>query len=303
MTSGFIHRAALQDPAVNQTAAIKMVKVGGTAANLRRPIKEKRIVSPEKGMELVVYTPYMSGNEPKLLDPEAEQSTSSKNSGGKASPISPRYASMPFSSTSSEGLRESPGPKNAKKKNLPRKKTPTFQDQLLRQEIVILALLDKVPIEFLPKKGQNIATKAYVNHITDIPLKKKLCDLIWEYKDVLSTSEDDIGLIPFYEHAIQTTGLPVAKQPYYIPYKHKEWLINKIQELERNEIIRPNISPYSAPVILVPKKNNDLRLVVDYTALNKQVVSDKIALPRIEEILDSISNRNKIFTSLDLTQG
>ena len=125
--------------------------------------------------------------------------------------------------------------------------------------------------------------KFELSHITDIPLKQKLCDLLWEYKDVFSTSEDDIGLIPFYEHAIQTTGLPVAKQPYRIPYKHKEWLINKIQELEKNEIIRPSISPYSAPVILVPKKNNDLRLVVDYRALNKQVVSDKFPLPRIDQ--------------------
>ncbi|KAK2701257.1 hypothetical protein QYM36_020081 [Artemia franciscana] len=33
------------------------------------------------------------------------------------------------------------------------------------------------------------------------------------------------------------------------------------------------------------------------------VVSDKFPLPRIDEILDSISNKNKIFTSLDLTQG
>ena len=95
----------------------------------------------------------------------------------------------------------------------------------------------------------------------------------------------------------------MAKQPYRIPYKHKEWLINKIQELEHNDIIRPSISPYSAPVILVPKKNNDLRLVVDYRALNKQVVSDKFPLPRIDEILDSISNKNKIITSLYWTQG
>ncbi|KAK2702427.1 hypothetical protein QYM36_018963, partial [Artemia franciscana] len=74
-------------------------------------------------------------------------------------------------------------------------------------------------------------------------------------------------------------------------------------ELEKNKIIRPSIGPYSAPVILVPKKNNDLRLVVDDRALNKQVVSDQFLLPRIDEILDSISNKNKIFTSLDLTQG
>ena len=44
-------------------------------------------------------------------------------------------------------------------------------------------------------------------------------------------------------------------------------------------------------------------LVVYYRALNKQGVSDKFPLPTIDEILDSISIKNKIFTSLDLTQG
>ena len=154
-----------------------------------------------------------------------------------------------------------------------------------------------------PLTRSQFLEKFELSHITDDSLKQKLCDLLWEYRDVFSTSEDDIRLIPFYEHAIQTTGPPVAKQPYRIPYKHKEWLINKIHELEKNRIIKPSISPYSAPAILVPKKNNDLRLVVDYRALNKQVVSDKFPLPRIDEILDSISNKNKIFTSLDLTQG
>ena len=142
-----------------------------------------------------------------------------------------------------------------------------------------------------------------MDHVTDMELKKKLCELLWNFKDVFSASENDIGLIPFYQHSILTTGNPVAKQPYRVPYKHKEWLKNKIHELEKNEIIRPSISPYSAPVILVPKKNGDLRLVVDYRALNKQVVSAKFPLPRIDEILDSISSKNKIFTSLDLTQG
>ena len=95
----------------------------------------------------------------------------------------------------------------------------------------------------------------------------------------------------------------MSKHPYRIPYKHKNWLKHKIAELERNNIIRPSISPYLSPLILVPKKNNDLRLVVDYKALNKQVVSDKFPLPRIDEVLDSISNKNKMFASLVLTQG
>ena len=47
---------------------------------------------------------------------------------------------------------------------------------------------------------------------------------------------------------------------------------------------------------------DNLRLVVDYRALNIQVVSDKFPLPTIDEILDSTSMKNKIFTSLDLKQ-
>jgi len=78
--------------------------------------------------------------------------------------------------------------------------------------------------------------------------------LLCYFKIFLSTSEDDKGFILFYGHTIQTTGLPVAKQPPRFPYKHKDWLINEMQELERNEKIKPSISPYSAPVILVPPK-------------------------------------------------
>ena len=44
--------------------------------------------------------------------------------------------------------------------------------------------------------------KFELSHIADIPLKQKLCDLLWEYQDVFSKSEDDVGLIPFFEHAI-----------------------------------------------------------------------------------------------------
>ena len=123
--------------------------------------------------------------------------------------------------------------------------------------------------------------KFELNHISDIPLKQKLYDLLWEYKVVFFFKIwRRHRTYPILWTWIQTTGLPVAKQPYRIPYKNKEWLINKIQYLERNQIIKPSISPYSAPVIFVPKKNNDLRLVVDYLALNKQVVSDKF--PHLE---------------------
>jgi hypothetical protein len=57
-----------------------------------------------------------------------------------------------------------------------------------------------------PVSKTQLLKKFDLNHITDILLNNKLCELLWEFKDVFSTSENDIGLIPFYEHAIQTTG-------------------------------------------------------------------------------------------------
>jgi len=56
------------------------------------------------------------------------------------------------------------------------------------------------------------------NNITGIPRKQKLGDILREYKDVFSTSEDKIRLIQFHEHPIPTTRVLVAKQPYRIPY-------------------------------------------------------------------------------------
>ena len=141
---------------------------------------------------------------------------------------------------------------------------------------------DRYPRDRYPLTRPKFLDKFRLDHIQDAELRERLCKLLWNFRDIFSTCEEDIGLIPFYEHSIQTTGLSVAKQPYRIPYPYKNWLKNKIRELERNNIIRPSISPYSAPVILVPKKNKDLRLVVDYRALNKQVVSDKFPLPRID---------------------
>jgi hypothetical protein len=62
-----------------------------------------------------------------------------------------------------------------------------------------------------PLSKNRFLEKFGLSHITDIPLKQKLCELLWEFKDTFSTYEDDIGLIPFYEHAIQTICLPLAK--------------------------------------------------------------------------------------------
>ena len=42
-------------------------------------------------------------------------------------------------------------------------------------------------------------------------------------------------------------------------------------------------------LVLVRKKNKEIRMCVDYTDLNKHYPKDSFGLPRIDEVIDSIA--------------
>lgn len=75
-----------------------------------------------------------------------------------------------------------------------------------------------------------------------------------------------------------------------------------IDDLCTNAIIRESESEYSSPIIVVLNKNGELRLCVDYRALNKKTYKDKYHMPLIEGQVDNL-NGQEYFTTLDLASG
>ena len=79
---------------------------------------------------------------------------------------------------------------------------------------------------------------------------------------------------------------PVFRAPYRMaPAKLKELKV-QLQELLDKGFVRPSVSPWGAPVLLVKKKDGTLRMYIDYRQINKVTVKNKYPLPRIEDLFD-----------------
>ena len=106
-----------------------------------------------------------------------------------------------------------------------------------------------------------------------------------------------------YRFPIHTTSnSPIHLPPYRQGPKAREVIEKNIQNLLDQGLIRPSTSPWSSPVVLVPKKNGTMRMCVDYRKLNTITIRDQYPLPRIDDTFDQLHNA-AWFTTLDLVQG
>ena len=61
-----------------------------------------------------------------------------------------------------------------------------------------------------------------------------------------------------------------------------------ILELLDKGFIRPNTSPWGAPVLFTKKKDKALRLCIDYRQLNRVTIKNRYPLPRIDDLFDQL---------------
>lgn len=72
----------------------------------------------------------------------------------------------------------------------------------------------------------------------------------------------EIGHSKIVRHRIIITDeIPVRKRAYRVSVSRQQFIDNEIQELLGKNIIRPSVSPWASPVVIVPKKRKWFKIV------------------------------------------
>jgi hypothetical protein len=76
----------------------------------------------------------------------------------------------------------------------------------------------------------------------------------------------------------------------------------QLQDLLEKGFIRPSSSPWGCPAIFVKKKDQTLRMCMDYRPLNEVTIKNKYPLPWIDILFDQLT-RARVFSKIDLRSG
>jgi Reverse transcriptase (RNA-dependent DNA polymerase) len=134
--------------------------------------------------------------------------------------------------------------------------------------------------------------------------RRQFDTLIQEYSNIFDWYQTKMGRTNIMTHRIITEpdNYPIKTRPYPISPGESEFLEKELGHFEKLGIIEKCESPWAAPILLVKKKNGELRLVVDYRKLNAITRKDAYPLPRINELLDCLGKAT-IFSALDMRSG
>jgi len=95
---------------------------------------------------------------------------------------------------------------------------------------------------------------------------------------------------------------PVSMAPYRMSASELAELKKQLEDFLDKKFVRPSVSPWGAPMLLVKKKDDSMRLCIDYRQLNKVTIKNRYPLPRIDDLMDQLVGA-RVFSKIDLRSG
>lgn len=125
-----------------------------------------------------------------------------------------------------------------------------------------------------------------------------------KHADVIAKHERDYGRTTLTQHHARLIDkTPIATPPFRHAPAMQEVINKQVDEMLADGLLSHSTSPYSAPILLVRKKEpGKWRFVTDFRRVNAATQKVIYPLPRIEDCLHRLKNP-KFFTSLDLVKG
>ena len=134
--------------------------------------------------------------------------------------------------------------------------------------------------------------------------RARVAALLHKYQDLFRADGEPLqGRTSVVKHDIPTgTHRPIKMAARRLRGDRREIEENEIKKMLDANIIEPSTSAWSAPVVLVTKKDGSTRFCVDYRKLNDVTVKDAYPLPRIDDSLEALAGC-KWFSVCDLASG
>ncbi|GJV06069.1 putative reverse transcriptase domain-containing protein [Tanacetum coccineum] len=172
------------------------------------------------------------------------------------------------------------------------------------EKLVLVPFRDKILI--FHGDGRNNGHKSRLNIISCTKTQKYLlkgCPIFLAHvttKKVEDKSKekrlDDVPIVQDFLKVFpeDLPGIP--------PTRQVEFQIDLIPKLSDKGFIRPNSSPWGAPVLFVKKKDGSFRMCIDYRELIKLMVKNRYSLPRIDDLFDQLQG-SSVYSNIDLRSG
>lgn len=132
--------------------------------------------------------------------------------------------------------------------------------------------------------------------------RTELQTVLSEFSDSFS---DEPGKTTLTKHGIhlQPGTTPIKLSPYRVSSAKADVIKKELDDMLKLGVIEPSTSPWSAPVVLIPKPDKTLHFCVDYRRLNKVTIPDAFPMPRIDDLIDkvgkaTIPNKDRSFERL-----
>jgi hypothetical protein len=95
---------------------------------------------------------------------------------------------------------------------------------------------------------------------------------------------------------------PISRRSYHMPPNELAELKTQLEGLLEKGFIRPSSSSWGCPAIFDKKKDQTLRMCVDYRPLNEVTINNKYPLPRIDILFVQLIGA-RVFSKIDLKSG